>query len=120
MINRNNIGKKFALTGCKAWIESENEETLISGLFIVEDIVYLDRTCGQHESGYWVFRDDLQPDAPMFFVDALTFCEQTDPRGYIDYIESEKWQARKEEQMTQELEPLFASGYPIDSDDFSF
>lgn len=78
------IGKTFALTSCKAWTSPDNEETQISGLFMVEELVYPDRSCGQYEGGFWVFRaeDAGTGEGPMWFVDGDTFFEQTDPQGY--------------------------------------
>jgi hypothetical protein len=83
MTNRNIMGDTFALTLCPAWTEKNNEQTKVSGLFTVEDMVYADRTCGQWESGYWIFpAGDASGIAPMYFVDSYTFMEQADPRGF--------------------------------------
>jgi hypothetical protein len=86
MPNHNIVGETFVLYGCKAWTDPDNSETTISGLFKVEDICLSDPTCGQWEHGYCVFPAELagqsDVEGPMYFVDAETFLEQTDPQSY--------------------------------------
>lgn len=83
-MDRNLIGKTFALTQCNAWTWDDNQEVTISGLYMIEDLVYSDRSCGQCESGYWIFPAENadKGEGPMFFVDWFTFFEQVDPKGY--------------------------------------
>ena len=116
MRNPNIIGKTFALTGAKVWTDPENEETRVSGLYMVEDIVYPDRTCGQYEGGLMVFPAECagKGDGPMFFIDNDTFFEQTDPQGYGRMLVQEReieWHAKD---FDREYGDLFGSGDPID------
>jgi hypothetical protein len=112
MPNHNIVGETFVFYGCKAWTDSDNSETTISGLYMVEDFVYPDRTFGQVEAGYWVFPAELagqsDVEGPMYFVDAETFLEQTDPQSYgrLKVQEREdEWAAERaeEEQMYADL-----------------
>ena len=125
MPNQNLLGGTFALFGAKVWTENANEEITVSGLFTVEDMVYSDRTCGQWEAGYWIFRSGQEPDAPMFFIDAHAFCVQTQPYRFCTYFADdgrligpveiwERDQMWAEEKFNKEYADLFNSGDPAE------
>jgi hypothetical protein len=112
MSNQNLVGSTFALYGCKAWAEPDNSETTISGLYMVEDLVYADRTCGQAESGYLVFPAERAGtgDGPVYFVDSDTFMEQTKPKSYGRRLVEEREMEFMAERIDKELAGLFDRG----------
>jgi hypothetical protein len=106
MTNEIIIGKTFALYGCKAWTVDDNSETAISGLFMVEELVYPDRSCGQWEGGYNVFPASYAAsgEGPMYFVDDSTFMQQTAPKSYGRMLEMDRLADFQVEDFSWELE----------------
>lgn len=107
-----NIGDTFALTQCKAWDQDGNTEGTISGLYMVEDRVYADRTCGQWESGYLIFPAKLAGlgEGPMYFVDDFEFLAQTNPKAYGRHLAEERETEWIAERAERELGDLFGHG----------
>ena len=87
-MQRIEAGAVFALFGIEAWTEENNERiSLPGGLWILEDRVFADRTCGQYDTGWWIFsatseKESDDDSAPMFFVSDDSLREQADPKGY--------------------------------------
>ena len=61
-------GKTVALTLCKAW--RGQEETTVSGLWIIEERIFYDRSAHQHESGFILVREDEADEKAVAYAEA--------------------------------------------------
>jgi len=95
MLSTKYVGRTVAFTSCPAWTggdNGDNEQTVISGLHIVEELSYSDPTTGQVTGGYFVFPEGGEDDPDTyFFVEWDTFIEQVDPQKHGRYLAEDRY-----------------------------
>lgn len=91
------LGSTVALFGIPAWRHPGNEEVPIpGGLYVIEDVVYPDRTCGQWDGGYLIFPQGGEDDELHYFVTGYDLLEQVNPKSHgrcLVWEREQEWSA---------------------------